>query len=32
VNVNFRPAFAPRLVAVPAAGSSGAFEIKVRAK
>lgn len=32
VNINFRPTYAPKLVAVPAGGSSGAFEIKVSAK
>ncbi|MEZ5318232.1 MAG: matrixin family metalloprotease [Vicinamibacterales bacterium] len=32
VNIDFRPAYAPQLVAVPAGGAAGSFEIKVRAK
>lgn len=32
VNVNFRPAYAPSLVAVPGGGSAGSVEIKVVAK
>jgi Matrixin len=32
VNIGFRPTFYPRLVAVPAGGSSGSIEIRVSAK
>ena len=32
VNVNFKPTFAAKLVAVPAGGSSGSIEIKVQSK
>jgi hypothetical protein len=32
VNINFKPAYYPKIVAVPAGGSSGAIEIKVTSK
>jgi len=32
VNINFKPTYFPRLVAVPAGGSSGSIEIQVQAK
>ena len=32
VNVNFKPAYYSKLVAVPAGGGSGAIEVKVSAK
>jgi hypothetical protein len=32
VNINFRPAFHPQLVAVPAGGASGSIEVRVAAK